>query len=202
MLRLRQIAMVAPDLAAVEAQVGRIAGVDVCYRDPGVGKYSLHNALWALGGTFLEALAPTQPDTTAGRYMARRSGATGYMVILDSSDLDAVRARLAPFIAALPGATAINVNTAPAEVLAALVEGLDLDAARMLVARRNTGYFRTTAEFLAQLPKDVRVSEPDIRVDSDYFLATLRVTSGSAEVRGRALFARRDAQRWPGMVRP
>ena len=95
MLRLRQIAMVAPDLAAVEAQVGRIAGVDVCYRDPGVGKYSLHNALWALGGTFLEALAPTQPDTTAGRYMARRSGATGYMVILDSSDLDAVRARLA-----------------------------------------------------------------------------------------------------------
>ena len=112
----------------------------------------------------------------------------------------AVRARLAPFIAALPGATAINVNTAPAEVLAALVVGLDLDAARMLVARRNTGYFRTTAEFLAQLPKDVRVSEPDIRVDSDYFLATLRVTSGSAEVRGRALFARRDAQRWPTVV--
>lgn len=112
----------------------------------------------------------------------------------------AVRARLAPFIAALPGATAINVNTAPAEVLAALVEGLDLDAARTLVARRNTAYFRTTSEFLLQLPKDARVNVPDLRVDSDYFLATLRVTSGSAEVRGKALFARRDAQRWPTVV--
>ena len=94
MLRLRQIAMVAPDLAAVEADVGRIVVADVCYRDPGVGKYGLHNALWALGGTFLEALAPLQPDTTAGRYMARRGGATGYMVILDSDDLAPVRARL------------------------------------------------------------------------------------------------------------
>ena len=95
MLRLRQIAMVAPELGPVEAEVGRIVVADVCYRDPGVGKYGLHNALWALGGTFLEALAPTQPDTTAGRYMARRAGATGYMVILDTDDLAQVRARLA-----------------------------------------------------------------------------------------------------------
>ena len=95
MLRLRQIAMVTPELGPVEAEVGRIAAADVCYRDPGVGKYGLHNALWALGGTFLEALAPLQPDTTAGRYMARRGGATGYMVILDSDDLAPVRARLA-----------------------------------------------------------------------------------------------------------
>jgi hypothetical protein len=95
MLRLRQIAMVAPDLAPVEAEVGQITRAAVCYRDPGVGKYGLHNALWALGGTFLEALAPLQPDTTAGRYMARRGGATGYMVILDTDDLAPVRSRLA-----------------------------------------------------------------------------------------------------------
>jgi hypothetical protein len=95
MLRLRQIALVAPDLGQVEAEVGRTVVADVCYRDPGVGKYGLYNALWALGGTFLEALAPTQPDTTAGRYMVRRGGATGYMVILDTDDLAPVRARLA-----------------------------------------------------------------------------------------------------------
>lgn len=94
MLRLRQIAMVAPELGPVEAEVGQIIAANVCYRDPGVGKYGLHNALWALGGTFLEALAPLQPDTTAGRYMARRGGATGYMVILDSDDLAPVRGRL------------------------------------------------------------------------------------------------------------
>ena len=94
MLRLRQIAMVAHELAAVEADTGRIVAAGVCYRDPGVGKYGLHNALWALGGTFLEALAPLQADTTAGRYMARRGGPSGYMVILDSDDLAGVRARL------------------------------------------------------------------------------------------------------------
>jgi hypothetical protein len=95
MLRLRQIAMVAPELAPVETEVGQMLAATVCYRDPGVGKYGLHNALWALGGTFLEALAPLQPDTTAGRYMARRGGATGYMAILDSDDLAPIRARLA-----------------------------------------------------------------------------------------------------------
>lgn len=95
MLRLRQIAMVAPDLARVEEEVDQLLAAAVCYRDPGVGKYGLHNALWALGGTFLEALAPSQENTTAGRYMARRGGATGYMVILDTDDLAPVRARLA-----------------------------------------------------------------------------------------------------------
>ncbi|MEI6417831.1 MAG: VOC family protein [Sphingomonadales bacterium] len=95
MLRLRQIAVVAPDLPPVEAEFCETLGTGVCYRDPGVGKYGLHNALWALGGTFLEALAPLQPGTTAGRYIERRGGPTGYMVILDSDDLAPVRARLA-----------------------------------------------------------------------------------------------------------
>ena len=42
----------------------------------------------------------------------------------------AVRARLRPFVTALPRFTAINVNTAPPEVLAAVIDGLELDAAR------------------------------------------------------------------------
>jgi hypothetical protein len=95
MLRLRQIAMVAPELPPIELAAGRVLGANVCYRDPGVGKYGLSNALWALGGTFLEALAPMQPWTTAGRYMDRRGGQTGYMVILDSDDLAPLRERLA-----------------------------------------------------------------------------------------------------------
>ncbi len=111
-----------------------------------------------------------------------------------------VRARLAPFITALPGSTAVNVNTAPPEVLAALVDGMDLAAARALVARRNNTYFRNNADFLSQLAKGVTVPEQDIRVSSDYFLATLRVTSGAAQARGKALFARLEAGRWPVVV--
>lgn len=95
MLRLRQIAVVAPDLAPQEAAISQLLGVAPCFHDPGVGKYGLENALWALGGTFLEALAPIQPGTTAGRYLERRGGATGYMLILDTDDIAAVRLRLA-----------------------------------------------------------------------------------------------------------
>lgn len=111
-----------------------------------------------------------------------------------------VRASLAPYIAALPGETAINVNTAAAEVLAVLVDGLDLDAARVLVARRNTSYYRANADFTAQLPSGTSVPAQDIRVGSDYFLATLQVTSGGAQVSGKALLARLDPTRWPDVV--
>ena len=70
----------------------------------------------------------------------------------------------------------------------------------MLVARRNTSYYRVNADFLAQLAKDVTVPQQDIRVGSDYFLATLRVNSGGALVRGKALLERLDPARWPTVV--
>jgi Glyoxalase-like domain len=90
-LRLRQICLVAHDLATVEKQIIDVLGLEICYRDPGVGKYGLHNALFALGGTFLEVVSPTKPDTAAGRYLERRNGDGGYMYILDCDDLEARR---------------------------------------------------------------------------------------------------------------
>jgi glyoxalase-like protein len=93
-LRLRQIALVARALEPVERQLTSVLATEVCFRDPGVGKYGLHNALWALGGTFLEVVAPTRDDTAAGRYLDRRGGDGGYMYIVDCDDLDARRAQL------------------------------------------------------------------------------------------------------------
>jgi hypothetical protein len=86
-LRLRQIALVARALAPVEAALTAILATPVCFRDPGVGKYGLHNALWALGGTFLEVVAPIQAGTTAGRYLDRRAGDGGYMFIVDCDNV-------------------------------------------------------------------------------------------------------------------
>lgn len=111
-----------------------------------------------------------------------------------------VRARLAPFVTALPGNTALNVNTAPAEVLAAVVDGLGLDAARTLVARRDGIFYRNNADFLSQLGTGVTVPGPDIRVGSDYFLVTLRVTYGKTLARGQLLVARVDPAQWPHVV--
>jgi general secretion pathway protein K len=110
-----------------------------------------------------------------------------------------VRARLRPFVTALPRFTAVNVNTAPPEVLAALVEGLDLDGARALTAQRTRTYFRGVSDFFSQLPGGLKVATEDITVSSDYFMATLRFTTGGAEARGTALLAREDAG-WPAIV--
>ena len=109
---------------------------------------------------------------------------------------DQVRATLKPFVTALPQSTPVNVNTATPEVLAAVVDNLDLDAARTLVAGRDRAYFRDRTDFVNRLPKGATIAADDISVSSDYFLATLRVTVGGATARGLALLSRPDAK-WP-----
>jgi general secretion pathway protein K len=112
---------------------------------------------------------------------------------------DSVRARLRPYIAALPAPSPVNVNTATAEVLAAVVDGLDLGNAQALVAQRDRAYFRDTGDFTKRLPRDAVAS--DISVSSDYFLASLRVTIGGAQARGQALLSRMGTGNgWPVVV--
>jgi general secretion pathway protein K len=112
---------------------------------------------------------------------------------------DAVRARLRPFVTALPVFTAVNVNTAPPEVLAAVIDGLGLDGARDLVARRQHSYFRSREDLLKSLPQGVTMAIEDTSFGSSYFMTTLRVTIGSAQARGTALLAR-AGNGWPVIV--
>src|SRR3954464_2439099 len=93
--RLRQVALVARDMAAAEQELTGALGVEVAYRDPGVGEFGLENVLFTLGDTSLEVVSPIREGTTAGRYLSRRGGDGGYMVILQTDDLDAARARVA-----------------------------------------------------------------------------------------------------------
>jgi hypothetical protein len=92
-LRMRQICLVARELAPTVETFGEVFGLEVCYRDPGVGKYGLENALFPIGDGFLEVVAPTRDGTTAGRYLDRRGGDGGYMVITQCADLAPRRAR-------------------------------------------------------------------------------------------------------------
>lgn len=86
-MRLRQIALVARDLAAARADICTVLGLDYAYDDPGVGKYGLRNAVFPIGDTFLEVVSPKEPGTTAGRLLDKRGGDGGYMVILQVDDL-------------------------------------------------------------------------------------------------------------------
>jgi general secretion pathway protein K len=113
---------------------------------------------------------------------------------------DGVRARLLPFVTALPVFTAVNPNTASPEVLAALIEGLGLDGARNLVARRERAYFRSFDDFFKQLPPGYTLPAENISVSSDYFIAILRVTMGGAQARGTALLSRANGAPWPAIV--
>jgi hypothetical protein len=91
--RMRQICLVASRLDTLAADFKAVLGLNVCYRDPGVGKYGLENMLMPLGPSFLEVVAPTRPGTTGGRYLERRGGDGGYMVICQVPENDSYRAR-------------------------------------------------------------------------------------------------------------
>ena len=85
-LRLRQIALVADRLEPVEAALIDVLDLAVCYRDPAVATFGLENALFPVGNQFLEVVAPTEANTAAGRYLERRGGPGGYMVIHQCDD--------------------------------------------------------------------------------------------------------------------
>ena len=108
-------------------------------------------------------------------------------------------ARLTPFVATLPVGSTVNVNTAPAEVLAAVVPGLSLDAARVLVVQRSRAWFKDLADFKARLPS--QELQPDITrlaTTSRHFLATGRARFGVSMVRMEVLLDR--SQNWPTVV--
>jgi hypothetical protein len=93
-MRLRQIAFVAKDLKATTEELCDVLGLDVAYRDPGVGKWGLENIVAPIGGAFLEIVSPVEEGTSAGRYLDRRHGDGGYMVILQCPDAIAERKRI------------------------------------------------------------------------------------------------------------
>ncbi len=109
-------------------------------------------------------------------------------------------ARLRPFVTALPQPTPVNVNTAPAEVLAAAITELPLDQAQMLVAARKGRHFKDIADFRARLPKTVtQVNESLLSVGSRYFLVTGHARFGRAKVGCEALLER-ETPAWPTLV--
>jgi hypothetical protein len=93
--RLRQVALVAADCAQVAGELQEAFSWPEPFHDPGVEVFGLTNAVFTVGDTFVEVVAPKQPGTTAGRYLERRGGDGGYMALFQVPDLPAARARIA-----------------------------------------------------------------------------------------------------------
>ena len=105
-----------------------------------------------------------------------------------------VLARIARLVTGLPPDTPVNVNTAPPEVLAALLEGIESGALAALVASRTEHPFASPDDFRGRLPSGVSVIDPAlVSVSTGYFLVTVRARQGETIAQARALIRRDSA---------
>jgi len=90
-----------------------------------------------------------------------------------------VYARLAPYVSALPESTPVNINTAPAPVLAAVVPDLDIGKARQLVKLRGKAGFGSMGRFQSLVHRKI---EFPLSLKSQFFLLHVTTTIGSTRL--------------------
>ena len=105
---------------------------------------------------------------------------------MDAAALDRLRA----FVTVLPEPTPLNVNTAPAELLAARTE-LPLVEARSVISARDRAPFKDLGDALQRLRQsNPALSEQGLAVATRYFSIDGTVTYGAARLSARALVRR------------
>jgi len=104
-----------------------------------------------------------------------------------------VDATLRPHVTALPGRTAVNVNTAGVPVLQSLAEGISADEAERLVSDRGDEGYGSTDDFLAHEVLAAReVDGGTIAVASRHFVVTSRIRVARLETVQQSLLRRGD----------
>jgi general secretion pathway protein K len=126
------------------------------------------------------------PYRTANAPMA----STSELALIKGIGIEGYQA-LAPYVTALPGRTAINVNTAPAQVMMALVEGLGETEAEQIVEDRGDSGYNGLTDFLA-LPevKDHPPEDKSIGLASEYFLIAAVTQFGNSKVQLYSMVSR------------
>jgi general secretion pathway protein K len=122
-------------------------------------------------------------------YRTANSMITSVSELLAISGIDRESyARLAPYLAALPQGTKLNVNTASEVLLASLSDNIDIGTAESLVEQR------AGAEFLDIDDTFAGLVEPDVlqTIDgvSEHFLLTATVTLGTNQLTMRSVLQR------------
>jgi general secretion pathway protein K len=97
--------------------------------------------------------------------------------------------KLRDFVIVLPKATPINVNTASAEVLAALINGSVSEGQNLVVARKRAPFI-DVGNFKQNAGKPPLLQDSDMDCRSDYFLAMIRVKLDRAELLSWSLIHR------------
>ena len=100
-----------------------------------------------------------------------------------------IYARLAPYVTALPQITPVNINTAPAPVLAAIVPDFTLAQAKALVAQRGKNGFQNIGQFQDEVHR--KITFP-LALKSTYFLLRVTTTIGSTQLSLYSVIFRND----------
>lgn len=132
-----------------------------------------------------EATAATAPSALAPIPPAR-------IEQLSWCGLDAATLRkLAPYVSWLPTRTTVNLNTAPREVIAAVVEGIDLASADRLVQARQRTPFKSLQDARALLPAQAELEATRVGVASAHFEVSGRLRLDDRVIEQHAWLVRR-----------
>lgn len=148
----------------------------------------------ALAGALRSALTGKVQERV--RYMGTASleGIPGYT--------PAVIDKLGKYITLLPNAQSkVNVNTAPLELIYAIVPGLSFEDAKAIFDRRTTAPFEYTPDFYTLLKGEVRDNfrTDSISVRSDFFRVEVHATFEQGRASAEALLKRKPGA-WPDIV--
>ena len=102
--------------------------------------------------------------------------------------------RLAPWVTLLPGSAPVNLNTAPREVIAAVIDGLDLASAERLVQSRQRQPFKTVDDARAVLSTTAKLDFSGVGVASSYFEIRGRLRLEQRVLEERSLVQRRQLE--------
>ena len=88
---IRQLVLVCEKKDEAINNLCNLFDIKVAYHDPGIIFFGLENALLPVGNSFIEVISPVEEGTTAGRFLERRKGDGGYMVIIQVDDFSDVQ---------------------------------------------------------------------------------------------------------------
>ncbi len=161
--RLLQILQLDPALAkAVAIQVARSEGAGLLQQPPGTTPPPDIEVVPPGGGQPMKMLRAEDLLSVSG---------------FDQKAIDKLR----EFVIVLPAATPINVNTAPAELLAALFNGSVSEGQNLVVARKRSP-FVNVGTFKQHVNKPLLLQDSDLDCRSDYFLVMSRIKLDRAEL--------------------
>jgi len=107
---------------------------------------------------------------------------------------------LRPYVTVIPVRTDVNVNTAPAPVVAALIPGLSVAQVETILSGRERAPFDSVAMFNQRLPKELVPPKTGLNVKTGYFLVMLDIVIGRHQRHAEALVARSGGAQTGNMV--